>query len=110
MALEGDEVHVETDEARGGSTPHIVRWVLGISLVAAIVLLSAVWMFGALSEREVGREIDSRSIARDGDAAASEPSDTDGIVLEGTDEIADATGEADPLLIANEAEAPGDAP
>lgn len=102
MALEGDEVHVETDEARGGSTPHIVRWVLGISLVAAIVLLSAVWMFGALSEREVGREIDSASISGQADAA-SEPSDTDGIVLQGIDEIDAATGETDPLLIPNEA-------
>ena len=47
----GDEVHVETDEVRGGSTPHIVRWVLGISLFLAIVLLSAAWMTGAYLNR-----------------------------------------------------------
>ena len=35
MERHGDEIHVATDEARGGSTPHIVRWVLGISLFRA---------------------------------------------------------------------------
>ncbi|QZP08880.1 hypothetical protein [Caenibius sp. WL] len=49
MERHGDEVHVETDEARGGATPHIVRWVLGISLILAIVLLSMTWITGALS-------------------------------------------------------------
>lgn len=47
MERHGEEVHVETDEARGGSTPHIVRWILGVSLFLAIVLLSAAWMTGA---------------------------------------------------------------
>jgi hypothetical protein len=43
----GEEVHVTTDEARGASTPHIVRYVLMISLVLAIIALSATWMIGA---------------------------------------------------------------
>jgi hypothetical protein len=47
MERHGDEVHVQTDEARGGSTPHIVRYVLLISLALVIVALSAVWMTGA---------------------------------------------------------------
>lgn len=45
----GEEVHVNTDEARGGSTPHIVRYVLMISLVLAILALSAIWMTGAFN-------------------------------------------------------------
>ncbi|MEO6717537.1 MAG: hypothetical protein ABIM50_09885 [Novosphingobium sp.] len=45
----GDEVHIETDEARGGSTPHIVRYVLLISLILAILALSTIWIMGALS-------------------------------------------------------------
>ena len=49
MERHGDEIHVATDEARGGSTPHIVRWVLGISLFLAIALLSMTWITGALS-------------------------------------------------------------
>jgi hypothetical protein len=47
MERQGDEVHIETDEARGASTPHIVRYVLLISLVLVIAALSAVWMIGA---------------------------------------------------------------
>ena len=49
MERQGDEVHVSTDEARSASTPHIVRYVLLISLVLAIVALSAIWMMGAAS-------------------------------------------------------------
>ncbi len=49
MDRQGDEVHVETDEARGGSTPHIVRYVLAISLFLAIAALSLIWITGALS-------------------------------------------------------------
>ena len=47
MERHGEEVHIETDEARGGSTPHIVRYVLIISMVLAIGLLSLVWITGA---------------------------------------------------------------
>ena len=49
MERQGDEVHIETNEARGGSTPHIVRYVLIISLVLAIAALSLVWIMGAAS-------------------------------------------------------------
>jgi hypothetical protein len=47
MERQGDEVHVSTDEARGASTPHIMRYVLVISLLLVIAALSAVWMTGA---------------------------------------------------------------
>ena len=49
MQRQGDEVHIETDEARGGSTPHIVRYVLAIGLFLAIAALSLVWITGALN-------------------------------------------------------------
>lgn len=52
MHREGEEVHIETDEARGGSTPGIVRYVLVISLVLAIGALSLVWITGALKSGE----------------------------------------------------------
>ncbi len=52
MERQGDEIHITTDEARGGSTPHIVRYVLGISLLLAIAGLSAVWITGALNTPE----------------------------------------------------------
>jgi hypothetical protein len=46
MQQRGDETHLETDEARGGTTKHGVRWVLAISLIAAIVLLTLTWVSG----------------------------------------------------------------
>lgn len=49
MEREGDEVHVSEEEASGGTQPHIVRYVLGISLLLVTVLLSAVWIIGSLT-------------------------------------------------------------
>jgi len=48
MERHGDEVEMETDEARGGSTPHIVRYVLIISTSLAIVALTIIWVTGSL--------------------------------------------------------------
>jgi hypothetical protein len=49
MERQGEEIHVTTTEASGGSTPHIVRYVLGISLFLAIAAMSAIWITGALT-------------------------------------------------------------
>lgn len=49
MERHGDETHLETDEARSGSTPGIVRYVLLIGLVLAIGALSLIWITGALN-------------------------------------------------------------
>ena len=49
MERQGDEVHIETNEARGGSTPHIVRYVLIISLLLAVGALSLIWITKAAS-------------------------------------------------------------
>jgi hypothetical protein len=39
-----DEQHIATDDARAGSTPHIVRYVLAISLALAIIaMLLVIW-------------------------------------------------------------------
>jgi hypothetical protein len=47
MDRQGDEIHLTQEEASGGSKHGVVRYVLLISLVLAIVLLTAIWMFGA---------------------------------------------------------------
>lgn len=47
MERHGDEVHIETTEARSGSTPHIVRYVLAIGLLLVVIALSLVWITGA---------------------------------------------------------------
>ncbi len=49
MNMIGDEIHIGTDEARSGETPHIARYVLAISLLLAIIALSLVWITGAIS-------------------------------------------------------------
>lgn len=47
MERRGEEIHVDSDEARSGETPHIVRYVLLITLLLAIAALSAIWITGA---------------------------------------------------------------
>jgi len=43
------EIHETTDRARGGETPHIVRYILGISLFLAAGIMTIVWVSGALT-------------------------------------------------------------
>ena len=47
----GEEVHIDCDDVRSGETPHIVRYILLISIVLAILALSAIWITGALSQK-----------------------------------------------------------
>jgi hypothetical protein len=70
MHKEGDEVHLDEDEARSGSTPHIVRYVLAISLFLAIVLLSAIWMTGAIMK---GNSEEEARMSGTGPSAEAEP-------------------------------------
>ena len=81
MERQGDEVHIETDEARGASTPNIVRWILLVSLFAAIALLSIIWITGAATQSEeegtVSHEVRDRV----------ELEATDSIVGENADEL-----------------------
>lgn len=66
MESRGPEVHVEENAARAGSTPHIVRYVLLISLALAIVALSAIWITGAVSsDDDTGGAADSAQAARE---------------------------------------------
>ena len=38
MADEKEQVHIDGERARAGATPHMTRWILGISLVLLIVI------------------------------------------------------------------------
>lgn len=40
------EIHKSTDEARAGSTPHIVRYVLTVSLFLAILAMTGLFLWG----------------------------------------------------------------
>ena len=37
-----EEIHVDRDNARAGSTPHVTRYVLGISLALVIILFAVI--------------------------------------------------------------------
>jgi hypothetical protein len=50
MERHGDEIHISTQEARGGATPHIARYILAISLFLAVGALSLIWIVAALSQ------------------------------------------------------------
>jgi hypothetical protein len=49
MERQGDEVHVSQEEASGGVQPHIVRYILGVSLLLVVALLSAIWILGSVT-------------------------------------------------------------
>ena len=55
MERHGEEVEVTTTEARGGETPHIVRYVLIISLVLAIAAMSVIWITGAVGTEQADK-------------------------------------------------------
>jgi hypothetical protein len=93
MRNERGEVHTDGDEARAGSTPHVVRWILVISTLAAIVLLSAVWMFGAATQGDIEEEANVSNMVRDTEAADADRSDIDGVVSQDADRFAPATRE-----------------
>ena len=42
-----EEIHKNTEEARAGSTPHIVRYVLSVSLVLAALVMVFVLLWGS---------------------------------------------------------------
>lgn len=37
---DNEEIHVDGEDARAGATPHVTRYVLGVSLVVIIVIFS----------------------------------------------------------------------
>lgn len=77
MERRGDEVHVETTEASGGSKEGVVRWVLIVGTLLAIVLLSIIWMTGAAFQGDAEEEATVSGIV---EGQQDEGSSTDSIV------------------------------
>jgi len=48
MTDQDEAIHIEDDDARAASTPGILRYVLGISLLLAVIAMSLVWILPAL--------------------------------------------------------------
>jgi len=50
------EIHIDDEKATAGSKEGVVRWVLLISLLAAILILSIIWITGALTQDDTEEE------------------------------------------------------
>ncbi|MDY7098413.1 MAG: hypothetical protein SXU28_09780 [Pseudomonadota bacterium] len=48
MSTDKEPIHIEDDDARAASTPGILRYILGFSLLLAVIAMSAVWIIPAL--------------------------------------------------------------
>jgi len=48
MADDNKQTHLDTDEARGGTTVGMTRYILGISLVLIIVVFAAILLYGRM--------------------------------------------------------------
>ena len=92
MENDPNELHAETDAARAGSTPHIVRWVLLISLFAAIALLSIIWITGAATQDNDEKYVEVGERYRA--STENQAEDTDSIVGENADQLEAAEPEA----------------
>ncbi len=44
------QIHIDEQDAAAGSKPGVVRWVLLISLLSAILIMSIIWISGAIME------------------------------------------------------------
>lgn len=70
MHTEDGHVHLDEEEASGGSKEGVVRWVLLFGLLLAVLLMSVVWIVPALTSNE-------DAIAPHADAAAAEAAAAD---------------------------------
>ncbi len=84
MERQGEETHLDTEEARGAESTGVMRWVLGSSLLLAIGLLSAIWIFGAWTQDDVESQA---TVSGTPTATETVSSDTDSIVSQDADEI-----------------------
>ncbi|GGO93362.1 hypothetical protein [Stakelama pacifica] len=42
MTDKDEEVHVDTDRARAGATPHMTRYILAISMVIIVIIFAVI--------------------------------------------------------------------
>lgn len=48
--MDPDERHYSEEQVTGGRQEHVVRWILGISLLLIVIAMSAVWIIPSLLE------------------------------------------------------------
>ena len=60
MNEEDREIHLDTDDARAGSTPNVVRWVLAIGLLLAVIGMSLAWIIPAMSRKDRNESVSAQ--------------------------------------------------
>ena len=81
MVDNGDgKIHIDEEKVSGGSKEGVVRWVLGIGLLLAIVLLSIIWIIPALTQGDAEEEATMTGTMEARGAPIG--TDTDGIIEE----------------------------
>ena len=88
MHKEGEEIHIDETEARGGSKEGVVRWVLAGGLLLAVILLSITWIIPAMTTGDVEEE---GTVSGQISSMEDGSSDTDSIVTDLGDDEAKAT-------------------
>ena len=63
MEQRGEEIHIDTEEVRGGRTTGHMRWVLGIGILIAAVAMSLIWIIPAISTSDDDYAITAREQA-----------------------------------------------
>jgi uncharacterized membrane protein len=63
METRGQEVHLDSEEARAGSTPGVARYVLMISLVLVVIAFAIIVMTGSLSSNHANNGVDDSARA-----------------------------------------------
>jgi hypothetical protein len=77
MRQDGEQIHMDVDEARAASTPNVTRWVLTFGLLGAIILLTLIWVIGAWSSDQHTQTVDAQIRAEE---KAGSGGNTDSIV------------------------------
>lgn len=73
-------IHIDEEDVSGGSKEGVVRWILGVGLLLAIVLLSLIWIVPALTQGDAEEEA---TVAGTTEATSPDEGDTtDGVVVE----------------------------
>ncbi|RPF72213.1 hypothetical protein [Aurantiacibacter spongiae] len=77
--LNNNEFENDEERVSGGSKENVVRWVLAFSLLAVIVLLSIVWITGALTQGDTEEEITATGNVQSNETG---PTDIDGVIID----------------------------
>lgn len=91
MENQGREIHVTDTEASAGSKEGVVRWVLIIGTLLAVVVLSLIWIGGAMTQGDIEEEATATGIA----ASQESGEGTDSIVSDRVPEAGEVGDSAD---------------